>query len=338
MLLKSFHLILIVIDIFQKIDDKQFELCPLYNSPIQKENEITFKNLLYQRKFIHEETNYLNLLEEIIEYGIEKQDRTGVGTLSLFGRQLRFSLDDRFPLLTTRKLFWKGIVEELLWFIKGSTIAKHLSEKGVKIWDANASREFLDKVGLANREEGDIGPVYGFQWRHWGADYVDMNTDYTNKGFDQLNHVIRQIQNNPNDRRLLVSAWNPSQISLMALPPCHVLFQFYVANNKLSCQFYQRSCDMGLGVPFNIASYGLLTCMIAQICNLQAGELIMVLGDAHVYKNHISSLKLQMNRSPYLFPKLKLNTNINDINSFTSNDIQIVDYCCHDPIQMKLAV
>ncbi|XP_008468587.2 thymidylate synthase [Diaphorina citri] len=217
-----------------------------------------------------DEQQYLHLLDKIIKTGHKKSDRTGVGTLSLFGAQMRFDLTNgTFPLLTTKRVFWKGVVEELLWFIKGSTNAKELSDKGVKIWDPNSTREYLDSIGLVDRKEGDLGPVYGFQWRHYGAEYKDMFTDYTDQGIDQLQNIINTIKTNPNDRRIIMCAWNPIDMPKMALPPCHCLAQFYVADGKLSCQLYQRSADMGLGVPFNIASYSLLTYMIAHVTGLQ---------------------------------------------------------------------
>lgn len=212
----------------------------------------------------------MNHIKLILDKGVKVVDRTGVGTYSLFGAQMRYSLRDNvFPLLTTKRVFWRAVVEELLWFIRGSTNAFELSDKNVRIWDANSTREFLDSVGLNDREEGDLGPVYGFQWRHFGAEYKGMRADYTNKGIDQLTHVINTIKTKPNDRRMIMCAWNPVDIPQMALPPCHCLVQFYVADGELSCQLYQRSADMGLGVPFNIASYALLTCMIAHITNLK---------------------------------------------------------------------
>lgn len=234
----------------------------------------------------HEELQYLNLVRDILENGVARNDRTGVGTLSKFGAQMRFNLrDGRFPLLTTKRVFWRGVAEELLWFISGSTNARELQAKGIHIWDGNASREFLDRQGLTHREEGDLGPVYGFQWRHFGATYVDMHTDYRGQGVDQLAACIELIKKDPNNRRIVMSAWNPSDLKLMALPPCHMFCQFYVANGELSCQvtflpllssqapqMYQRSADMGLGVPFNIASYSLLTRLVAQVCDLQPGK------------------------------------------------------------------
>lgn len=287
----------------------------------------------------HEEYQYLELIRGIIDEGTFKGDRTGVGTFSKFGTQMRFSLrDGSFPLLTTKRVFWKGVVEELLWFIRGDTNASHLSAKGVKIWDANGTRQFLDSRGLTQREENDLGPVYGFQWRHFGAKYVDMHTDYTGQGVDQLANVISTIKTNPNDRRIIMSAWNPADLELMALPPCHMFCQFYVANGELSCQMYQRSCDMGLGVPFNIASYALLTLMIAKVCGLKGGEFIHTLGDAHVYSNHVEPLKEQVKRTPKPFPRLIINNETNDIDSFAFEDFDLVDYDPHPAIKMEMAV
>ncbi|MEE6464319.1 hypothetical protein FKM82_006231 [Ascaphus truei] len=252
----------------------------------------------------HDELQYLDQIRQILQRGHRKEDRTGTGTVSVFGMQARYSLRDQFPLLTTKRVFWKGVLEELLWFIKGSTNAKELSEKGVKIWDANGSREFLDKQGFTAREEGDLGPVYGYQWRHFGAEYKDMHTD----------------------------------ISLMALPPCHALCQFYVINKELSCQLYQRSGDMGLGVPFNIASYALLTYMIAHVTGLKPGDFIHTMGDAHVYLNHIDPLKIQLQREPRPFPKLKILRTVENINDFKADDFQIEGYDPHPTIKMEMAV
>ncbi|XP_058412839.1 thymidylate synthase isoform X1 [Diceros bicornis minor] len=241
----------------------------------------------------HGELQYLGQVEHILRCGFRKDDRTGTGTLSVFGLQARYNLRDEFPLLTTKRVFWKGVLEELLWFIKGSTNANELSSKGVKIWDANGSRDFLDSLGFSTREEGDLGPVYGFQWRHFGAEYKDMDSDYSGQGVDQLQKVINTIKTNPDDRRIILCAWNPKDLPLMALPPCHALCQFYVVNGELSCQLYQRSGDMGLGVPFNIASYALLTYMIAHITGLKPGDFVHTLGDAHIYLNHVDPLKMQ---------------------------------------------
>jgi dihydrofolate reductase/thymidylate synthase len=242
------------------------------------------------------------------------------------------------PLLTTKRTFWRGVAEELLWFVKGSTSAKELQDKNVKIWDGNSSREYLDSIGLTEREVGDLGPVYGFQWRHFGAEYSTMHEDYTGAGIDQLAQIIEKLRTNPTDRRMIMSAWNPAALKDMALPPCHLLCQFYVANGELSCQMYQRSADMGLGVPFNIASYSLLTRMIAQVVGLEAGEFVHVLGDAHVYCNHVDALKEQVTREPRPFPKLIINPEKKEIDDFLMEDFEIVDYHPHKAIKMDMAV
>uniref|UniRef100_A0A5B7AZH1 Bifunctional dihydrofolate reductase-thymidylate synthase n=1 Tax=Davidia involucrata TaxID=16924 RepID=A0A5B7AZH1_DAVIN len=286
----------------------------------------------------HEEHLYLRLVQDIISNGVPKDDRTGTGTLSKFGCQMRFNLRKTFPLLTTKKVFWQGVVEELLWFISGSTNAKVLQEKGIHIWDDNASRDYLDSIGLVDREEGDLGPIYGFQWRHFGARYTDMHADYTGQGFDQLLDVIGKIKNNPDDRRIILSAWNPSDLKLMALPPCHMFAQFYVANGELSCQMYQRSADMGLSVPFNIASYALLTCMIAHVCDLVPGDFVHVIGDAHVYNTHVRPLQEQLQKLPKPFPILKINPQKKDIDSFEAADFKLIGYDPHQKIEMKMAV
>jgi len=289
-------------------------------------------------KPVHQELQYLKLIEDIIQNGDERTDRTGVGTIAKFGCQMRFNLREEFPLLTTKKVFWRGLAEELLWFVSGNTSAKTLQDKGIKIWDGNASREFLDKIGLAHREVGDLGPVYGFQWRHFGAKYVDMHTDYTGQGVDQLAELINTIKTNPTDRRLVLSAWNPADLKLMALPPCHMFCQFFVSKGELSCQMYQRSCDMGLGIPFNIASYALLTCMIAHVTGLKPGEFVHVMGDCHVYKNHVEALKLQLHREPKPLPKLRILRDVTNIDDFKFSDFELVGYESHPPIQMDMAV
>merc|ERR1711959_628536 len=281
---------------------------------------------------------YLNLIKDIIGTGVDMGDRTGTGTRSVFGRMMRFDLRKSFPLLTTKRVFWRGVVEELLWFVKGDTNAKNPSDKGVKIWDANGSRDFLDKRGLSHREEMDLGPVYGFQWRHFGAKYVDMHTDYTGQGVDQLAECIKKIKEDPTDRRILLSAWNPADLNEMALPPCHMFCQFYVANGALTCLMYQRSADIGLGVPFNIASYALLTCMIAQVCDLKPGEFIHNMGNTHVYLNHQDPRKVQLERTPRLFPVLRINPDVTDIDGFKATDFELLGYNPHGKIAMDMAV
>uniref|UniRef100_A0A8D2CYH0 Thymidylate synthase n=1 Tax=Sciurus vulgaris TaxID=55149 RepID=A0A8D2CYH0_SCIVU len=286
----------------------------------------------------HGEYQYLRQVEEILKTGALKNDRTGVGTLSLFGMQGRYDLRNCFPLLTTKRVFWKGVIEELLWFISGSTDSNVLSSRGVRIWNANGSLEFLNKLGFSSRQQGDLGPVYGFQWRHFGAAYNDKNSDYKGKGFDQLQHVIEQIRTDPQSRRMIISSWNPPDLHLMALPPCHTLCQFYVANSELSCQVYQRSADMGLGVPFNIASYSLLTYMIAHITGLKPGDLVHTMGDAHIYLNHIEPLKIQLNRIPRPFPKLSFARSIRNIEDFKAEDIVLENYDPYPVIRMSIAV
>lgn len=261
---------------------------------------------------------YLGLLEHVLKYGVEKKDRTGTGTISVFGYQMRFNLEEGFPLLTTKKLHVKSIIHELLWFISGSTNIRYLTENGVRIWN-----EWAD-------ENGELGPVYGHQWRSW------QSADGSKR--DQLANVINSIKTSPDSRRHIVSAWNVSEIDKMALPPCHVLFQFYVANGKLSCQLYQRSCDIFLGVPFNIASYALLTMMVAQVTDLKPGEFIHTLGDAHIYLNHIEQVKLQLTREPYKLPVMKINPQVKDIDSFRFEDFVLTDYMAHPHIKGEISV
>lgn len=314
------------------------------NGGVHAKSGLAYKFLDYTRipegpELNPEEMQYLELCRDIIDNGVHRGDRTGTGTLSKFGTQMRFSLrDGTLPLLTTKRTFWRGVAEELLWFISGNTNGKDLSDKGIRIWDGNGSREFLDQRGLSHREVGDLGPVYGFQWRHFGAKYVDMHTDYTNQGVDQLADCIHKIKNTPEDRRIIMSAWNPADLDEMALPPCHMFCQFYVANGELSCQMYQRSADMGLGVPFNIASYALLTHMLAHVCGLKAGDFIHTIGDAHVYVNHVDALKEQLKRSPRAFPKLIIKNTGNDIDGFCFDDFEVVGYKPHKTIKMEMAV
>lgn len=261
---------------------------------------------------------YLDLLDYVLKNGTTKEDRTGTGTISVFGYQMRFDLSKGFPLLTTKKLHLKSIIHELLWFLNGDTNVKYLQENGVRIWN-----EWAD-------ENGELGPVYGHQWRSW--------PDYNGNSIDQISNVINQIKNNPDSRRLIVSAWNVAEVENMALPPCHTLFQFYVSNGKLSLQLYQRSADIFLGVPFNIASYALLLMMVAQVTDLQVGEFIHTLGDAHIYKNHLEQVHEQLSRQPRALPTMKLNQNVKDIFNFHFEDFSLEDYNPHPHIKGIVAV
>jgi thymidylate synthase len=261
---------------------------------------------------------YLDLLDHVLKNGSEKKDRTGTGTLSVFGYQMRFNLQDGFPALTTKKLHLKSIIHELLWFIGGDTNIKYLTDNGVKIWN-----EWADK-------DGNLGPVYGSQWRSWPA--------ADGRKIDQLSDVIEGIRKSPDSRRHIVNTWNVGEIDKMALPPCHILFQFYVADGKLSCQLYQRSCDIFLGVPFNIASYALLTLMVSQATRLKPGEFIHTLGDAHIYLNHIEQVKLQLTREPYQLPKMIINPAVNDILKFRFEDFTLEGYVAHPHIKGDISV
>lgn len=261
---------------------------------------------------------YLNLLERVLEEGIDKADRTGTGTRSVFGHQMRFNLEEGFPALTTKKLHFRSIIHELLWFLQGNTNVKYLQENGVRIWN-----EWAD-------EKGELGPIYGYQWRSWPS--------ANGKHIDQISQVIESIQKNPNSRRHIVSAWNVSELGNMALPPCHILFQFYVADGKLSCQLYQRSADIFLGVPFNIASYALLTMMIAQVTGLKAGDFVHTLGDAHIYNNHMEQVKLQLTRNTRSLPQMKLNPNVKSIFDFKYEDFELTDYNPHPTIKGAISV
>lgn len=287
----------------------------------------------------HEEHQYLDLLSRIIEHGVVRPDRTGTGTRSLFGAQMRFSLaNNAVPLLTTKRVYWRGVIEELLWFLRGETSSLTLAQRGVHIWDANATRAYLDAHALSHREEGDLGPIYGFQWRHFGAKYTHMRDNYAGQGYDQLTALVNTLKTNPCDRRMILSAWNPPALNEMALPPCHAFAQFYVASGALSCLMFQRSCDMGLGVPFNIASYALLTHILAHVCDLKPGEFVHTLGDAHVYLNHVDALRPMLAREPTPFPTLRINCAKKDVDKYTFEDFALVDYTPHPHIRLDMAI
>ncbi|TXC78322.1 thymidylate synthase [Luteibaculum oceani] len=261
---------------------------------------------------------YLDLLQHILDNGVDKGDRTGTGTRSVFGYQMRFNLQEGFPVVTTKKLHLRSIIHELLWFLQGDTNIKYLKENGVSIWD-----EWAD-------ENGNLGPVYGYQWRSWPTP--------DGRKVDQIVNLVNDLKNNPDSRRHIVSAWNVADIENMALPPCHCLFQFYVANGKLSCQLYQRSADVFLGVPFNIASYALLTMMLAQVCGLEPGDFVHTFGDAHLYSNHFDQAKLQLSRSPYPLPTMKINPEVKDLFEFKYEDFSLENYVCHPHIKAPVAV
>ncbi len=285
---------------------------------------------------------YLDLLQHILDKGIYKGDRTGTGTYSIFGYQMRFNLQDGFPLVTTKKVYLKGIIHELLWFLKGDTNIKYLVDNNVNIWNewpfeifkkskdyqGETLAEFVEKIKTDNQFAsiyGELGPVYGHQWRNFN-------------GVDQIAELISQIKTNPNSRRLIISAWNPAEVNAMALPPCHCFIQFYVVNNQLSCQLYQRSADTFLGVPFNIASYSLLTMMIAQVCNLELGDFVHTFGDVHLYSNHIEQAKLQLSRQPFPLPTMKINPAVKNIFDFKYEDFTLENYQSHPAIKAEVAV
>lgn len=270
---------------------------------------------------------YLKLLKYILKNGVDRPDRTGIGTRAIFGAQLRFKMKDGFPVVTTKKLIFKSVKAELLWFLKGSSDIKELHKLGTHIWDANANAPYWKSKA---RFQGDVGRIYGVQWRKWKTSQE--------KTIDQLAEVIQEIKENPYSRRHLVLAWNPGELDKMCLPPCHILFQFLVAKNKLSLLMYQRSCDMFLGVPFNIASYSLLLHMVAQVTNLKPGEFIHFLGDAHIYHNHFDQVKEQLKREPYPLPRLWLNPKIKNIDDFQMEDIKLINYQHHPPIKAPMAV
>jgi thymidylate synthase len=261
---------------------------------------------------------YLDLLKHVLDNGVQKEDRTGTGTISTFGYQMRFNLQDGFPLITTKKLHLKSIIYELLWFLNGDTNVKYLQENGVRIWN-----EWAD-------ENGELGHIYGYQWRSW--------PDYKGGSIDQISEAVDMIKNNPNSRRIIVNAWNVADLPNMNLPPCHAFFQFYVANGKLSCQLYQRSADSFLGVPFNIASYALLTMMMAQVTGLEAGDFVHTFGDLHIYSNHIEQVKLQLSREPYPLPTMKINPDVKNIFNFKYEDFELLNYQSHQHIKGKVAI
>lgn len=294
---------------------------------------------------MHQEYQYLNLIEKVLNEGKRHKNRTGIATKRLICETMKFDLSEEFPLLTTKKVHWHSVLYELLWFLSGSTNIQYLKDNNVHIWDANAE-DYFNKIKKERTEkrtlgynwqdgikEGDLGPVYGHQWRWFNGGFGSNE-----EGVDQIKWAQKEIKNNPDSRRIIVSAWNPSQMDMMALPPCHCLFKFTVDEDKLHCTLFIRSNDLGLGSPFNIASYALLTCMFASVSNLKPGNLNYVADDCHIYEDHIIPLKEQLKRKPYPFPKLKLNSNIKSVLDFRSDDIELIDYKSHPSIQMKMSV
>lgn len=322
--------------------NKEDDSCKFTSEQSERTIDSIFKNIMQKS---HEEYQYIHLIENILENGIMEEGRNGK-TISIFGNMMRFNLQNgKIPILTTKKTAWKTCLKELLWFIRGETDVTLLRKENVHIWDANCSREFLDSRGLHLYPEGMIGPSYGYQWRNFDADYdCFTGQKVTNEknnfsGVDQLQYIIDQLKNpeTRNSRRLVMTAWNPKQLDQMALPPCHILCQFNVhGGNKLSCSMYQRSGDVGLGVPFNIASYSFLTHIIAKHCGLEPYEFIYFLGNAHIYEEHIDSMQKQITRTPYEFPTVKINTVRENINDYAFDDIVITNYHSHDIIKMKM--
>jgi thymidylate synthase len=292
----------------------------------------------------HQEYVYLNLLNRVLTNGKNRGDRTGTGTISVFGEHMRFDISQNLPVLTTKFVPWKSCIKELLWFLKGQTDVTILQKDGVKIWDGNTSRDFLDKQGLSHLPEWDLGEGYGYQWRHFGAEYKTCKDDYTGQGFDQIKFIINELKTNPFSRRMYMTSWNASRLHNMALPPCHLSAQFYVdiddGVKHLSCQMYQRSVDTFLGCPWNIMSYAVLTYILATICDMKPKELIMCLGDTHIYSTHIEQVKEQLTRTPYPFPKLFVNTDIKnkELEDISIEDFHLVDYKYHPAIKARMAV
>jgi dihydrofolate reductase/thymidylate synthase len=324
-----------------KINYNKLQLISTSKSICENNTIFTFKkycnpyfSFYKQIGSVHEEYQYLNLLKNILEKGTLRQTRNAI-TLSTFGHILSFDLNKHFPILTTKRVYWKGVVEELLWFLKGDTNALHLAEKKVNIWLPNTTPQFHKSRNLHNYDIGDVGPMYGFQWLHYGAEYFGMNYNYNNKGLNQLENCINMIKKDPHSRRILMTTYNPSCIKQSVLAPCHgIVIQFYVNHNKLSCHMYQRSSDSFLGLPFNISSYSLLTHIIAKECNLQVDKLHISLGDTHIYKDHITSVKEQLTRVPFKFPQLKFNKK--NINNYEYSDFKLINYKSHKTIKAKM--
>jgi thymidylate synthase len=286
----------------------------------------------------NQEMQYIDLINKIIQSGETRNTRNSI-TKSTFGEKLEFDISNTIPIITTKKLAWKVVIKELLWFLSGSTDNQKLLDQNVNIWKGNATREYMDSIGFKDREINDLGPIYGHQWRHFNAEYINHQTDYTNKGNDQIESILNLLKNDPMSRRIILTAWNPSQLYQMNLPPCHLLAQFYVSNDKeLSCMMYQRSADVGLGLPFNIASYAVLTYILAKLSNLKPKKLIITIGDAHIYENHIDTLQEQVKRTPFDFPNLYFNPNktYSKISDFEIDDFHVENYTYHETLKMEM--
>lgn len=325
---------------FPKLRFNDFSL--VTQSELYKQKNLSFTFNKYKR-INTDEIQYLNLAQNVLDNGLEKNDRTGTGVLSTFGNQLKFDIRHHLPVLTTKKVHLDAVAKELLWFISGKTNTKILFDQGVGIWNGNSTYDFNYKQGFPDRIEGDLGPLYGMQWRHCGAKYIDCNTDYTGKGVDQIQNVIDSIKTNPNDRGHIISAWNVTDIPKMNLRPCHPFIQFYIdpINKELSCNFYQRSSDLFLGAPFNIASYGMLTYILACLTDLNPGYLTMSLGDTHIYKNHVEQFKMQLKRKPRKFPEFEINPRITSdsvIDDITLDDLVVYNYNPHEAIIAPMAI
>lgn len=321
-----------------------FQLKTIHHPPQDILLGATILYYVHHTSSVCHETPYINLVRSILNHGESRTDRTGTGTLSIFAHQLRFDISESVPLLTTKFVPWKSCIQELLWFLKGKTDSRELEAAGVNIWKGNTRREFLDQRGLTHLPEGDIGAGYGFQWRHFGAEYQTCESDYTGAGYDQISEVIRQLKEDPTSRRILFSAWNPAALNQMALPPCHVLCQFYVSSGtkkpRLSCHMYQRSQDVFLGAPFNIFSYTALTYLLAKMCDMVPHELIISTGDTHIYKDHLEQMKEQMRRMPLTAPVLRVSDTVatKSIDDVTLDDFSVEGYFYHPRLYGKMSV
>jgi thymidylate synthase len=334
---------------FPHLDSSMFELSRACNRNYSETEQAYYRYLTFTKKTTHEcsaaDQQYLNLVRDVLQHGSEREERTGFGTLSVFGRQMRFDISRYIPILTTKRVPWKGCIQELLWFLRGDSDARSLQRQGVRIWDGNSSRAFLDKTGLSHLEEGDCGANYSFQWRHFGAQYVDCHTDYAGKGVDQIAYILDLLHNDPYSRRIFLSAWNPTDLRKTVLPPCHVSAQFYVEQDAtgvkhLSCHMYQRSCDLFLGEPWNILSYSILTYILANKTGMVPKELVISIGDVHIYKNHIEQVKQQLEKPPRTQPILRVSDSVvtKDWHEIDVDDFEMIGYFPWPAIKAEMNV